>query len=132
MRDLGTVLARLGARPDRLGGAVLRISVAFRGAGGSAAGLGHQTRARRESFHRTCNSATTERVFSGMTARFALPLLCGLAATAAGAPGEVVRVEHRDPNALPSRGPSNALVTIELFFTPGSGSHAPGYRYLEK
>ena len=43
-----------------------------------------------------------------------------------------MRVEHRDPNALPSRGPSNALVTIELFFTPGMGSRASGYSMVEK
>ena len=47
-------------------------------------------------------------------------------------PGAVVRVEHRDPTALPSRGPANALVTIELFFTPGMGSRASGYALIER
>ena len=46
--------------------------------------------------------------------------------------GTVVRVEHRDPTALPSRGPVNALVTIELFFTPGQSSRVQAYRYVER
>ncbi|NVB80025.1 MAG: hypothetical protein HOV81_16645 [Kofleriaceae bacterium] len=49
-----------------------------------------------------------------------------------GSRGEVVRVEHHDPTALPSRGPANALVTIELFFTPGQNSRIQAYRLLEK
>ncbi len=58
-------------------------------------------------------------------------------ARADGAPGrprrgEVVRVEHRDPTALPSRGPSNALVTIELFLTPGPSSRHQAVRYVER
>lgn len=66
-----------------------------------------------------------------------------LRATATGAPGEqpakprgepggVVRIEHRDPTALPSRGPSNALVTVEVFFTPGPGYRRDPYRNLER
>lgn len=55
-----------------------------------------------------------------------------LAHPASSKPGEVVRVEHRDPNALPSRGPVNALVTIEVFFTPGQSSRSGGYRNLER
>jgi hypothetical protein len=43
-----------------------------------------------------------------------------------------VRVEHRDPSALPSRGPREAPVTVELFFTPGPGSRGGWYRNLEK
>jgi hypothetical protein len=54
------------------------------------------------------------------------------ASRATAAPGEVVRVEHRDPSALPSRGPTHALVTIEVFFTPGQASRQSGYRALEK
>jgi hypothetical protein len=46
--------------------------------------------------------------------------------------GAVVQVEHRDPSALPSRGPLNALVTIELFFSPGVGSRVQLYRNLER
>ncbi|MDB4959655.1 MAG: hypothetical protein JWO36_7224 [Myxococcales bacterium] len=46
--------------------------------------------------------------------------------------GAVVRIEHRDPSALPSVGPANALVTIELFFTPGTGSRTSGYALIEK
>lgn len=46
--------------------------------------------------------------------------------------GGIVRVEHRDPLALPSRGPANALVTIELFVTPGQSSRHPVYRALER
>jgi hypothetical protein len=34
------------------------------------------------------------------------------------APGHAERVEYRDPTTAPSRGPSNALVTIEVFFVP--------------
>ena len=51
----------------------------------------------------------------------------------AGSPGgEVIRVEHRDPSALPSRGPLHALVTIEVFFTPGQSSRVQAYRNLER
>ena len=59
-------------------------------------------------------------------------LLLTVASSALAAPGEVVRVEHRDPTALPSRGPANAPVTIELFFTPGQTSRASAYRNLER
>jgi hypothetical protein len=56
-----------------------------------------------------------------------------IAQPAASAPkGGVVQVEHRDPSALPARGPLNALVTIELFFTPGLGSRVQLYRNLER
>lgn len=51
---------------------------------------------------------------------------------ASGAPGSVVRIEHHDPTLLPSRGPSNALVTIELFYTPGPSSRHQAVRYLER
>jgi hypothetical protein len=62
-----------------------------------------------------------------------LLVLAALVATPVGAaPGEVVRVEHRDPGALPSRGPANAPVTIELFFTPGQTSRTGGYHSLER
>jgi hypothetical protein len=78
-----------------------------------------------------------------------LALACALAATLLGAetgsvstaiaapgqrahPGAVVRVEHRDPHALPSRGPTNALVTIELFYTPGPSSRHQAVRLLER
>lgn len=59
------------------------------------------------------------------TARMAL---CGLVALApAGpavaepttAPGHAERVEHHDPSSPPARGPSNAPVTVEVFFVPG-------------
>lgn len=50
----------------------------------------------------------------------------------AGSQGGVVRVEHRDPSALPSRGPIDALVTIEVFFTPGQSSRVQAYRNLER
>ena len=46
--------------------------------------------------------------------------------------GSIVRVEHRDPFALPSRGSANALVTIELFVTPGQSSRHAVYRALER
>ena len=52
-------------------------------------------------------------------------------AVAAAAPGEVVRVEHRDPGAVPSVGPADAPVTIEVFFVPGYNSRTSWYRALE-
>jgi protein-disulfide isomerase len=54
------------------------------------------------------------------------------AATSAPRQGALVRVEHRDPSALPTRGPVNALVTIEMFFTPGNASRSQTYRLLER
>ncbi|HEX5059313.1 MAG TPA: hypothetical protein VFV99_08140 [Kofleriaceae bacterium] len=56
-----------------------------------------------------------------------------IAQPAKGAPkGGVVQVEHRDPSALPSKGPLNALVTVEVFFTPGQSSRVQAYRNLER
>lgn len=48
--------------------------------------------------------------------------------------GSVVRVEHRDPVAAPTRGPTTALVTVELFFVPRTnlGVSVGGLRALEK
>lgn len=46
--------------------------------------------------------------------------------------GGVVRVEHHDPAALPAQGSSTALVTIELFFTPGQSSRVPAYKMYER
>jgi protein-disulfide isomerase len=68
-----------------------------------------------------------------------LAVLVGvLAATAAAAPapgGKSVRVEHYDPATTPTRGPSNAPVTVELFFAPqirgGNTNGLPVYRQLE-
>ncbi|MBL0216419.1 MAG: hypothetical protein IPQ07_21370 [Myxococcales bacterium] len=47
--------------------------------------------------------------------------------------GEVVRVEHYDPQAVPARGPQNAMVTVELFFAPSVNNavRLPAYRQLE-
>lgn len=59
-------------------------------------------------------------------------MLALAAGVASGAPGEVVRVAHRDPSALPSVGPARALVTVELFFVPGPSSRASWYRALEE
>jgi hypothetical protein len=60
-------------------------------------------------------------------------MLAALVQPAASAPkGGVVQVEHRDPSALPTRGPLNALVTIEMFFSPGQNSRVGAYRYLER
>lgn len=56
----------------------------------------------------------------------------GVAMTATAGPGEIVRVEHRDPTALPSRGPANALVTIELFFAPFTQSRGVLYQAFER
>ena len=48
--------------------------------------------------------------------------------------GSVVRVEHRDPAIAPTRGPTTALVTVELFFVPRTnlGAAVVGLRALEK
>jgi len=46
--------------------------------------------------------------------------------------GAVVQVEHRDPSALPSKGPASALVTVEVFFAPGSQSRVPAFGMLEQ
>lgn len=47
--------------------------------------------------------------------------------------GQVVRVEHYDPSTTPARGPTNALVTVELFFAPSvtGATRLPAYRQLE-
>jgi hypothetical protein len=80
-------------------------------------------------------SATTLR---GPLLPIAIAIAAGGVATgrlgpASGAPsGEVVRVEHRDPHALPARGPSNALVTIEVFFTPVPTGRHQAIRNLER
>lgn len=58
--------------------------------------------------------------------------LAGIAQAAPTREGSIVRVEHRDPFALPSRGPANALVTIELFVTPGQSSRQQIYKALER
>jgi hypothetical protein len=49
-------------------------------------------------------------------------------------PGSVIRVEHRDPVAAPTRGPTTALVTVELFFVPRTNLQAAvsGLRALER
>lgn len=66
--------------------------------------------------------------------RSALVALCIASAVhaAPARPGGIVRVEHRDPFALPSRGPANALVTIELFVTPGQSSRHAVYKAIER
>lgn len=61
----------------------------------------------------------------------AFALLAGDVAARPG--GGVVRVEHRDPATMPTRGPANAPVTIELFFVPAVNPSTRGiaYRNLE-
>lgn len=62
-------------------------------------------------------------------------LLAGIVASATAAPtGGVVRVEHRDPVASPTRGPTTALVTVELFFIPRTNLQqaVSGLRALER
>jgi len=46
--------------------------------------------------------------------------------------GGIVRIEHRDPTGLPSKGPTNAVVTIEVFFTPMPGFRREPYKNLER
>ncbi len=45
--------------------------------------------------------------------------------------GEVVRVEHVDPATVPTRGPTNAMVTVELFFAPSVMNRLGAYRQIE-
>lgn len=48
--------------------------------------------------------------------------------------GHVVRVEHRDPDTAPSRGPASAPVTIEFYFQPNTSAQTrlPSYKLLER
>lgn len=62
-------------------------------------------------------------------------LLAGIVASAVAAPGGgVVRVEHRDPVASPTKGPTTARVTAELFFIPRTNLQqaVSGVRALER
>ncbi len=49
-------------------------------------------------------------------------------------PGQVVRVEHRDPDTVPSLGRASAEVTIEFFFLPNTNAQArlPSYRQIQR
>lgn len=49
-------------------------------------------------------------------------------------PGQVVRVEHRDPDTVPSRGPASAPVTVEFFFLPNTNAQArlPSYKQIQR
>lgn len=75
-----------------------------------------------------------------MTIHRALAVLGIVLAAPAGAvppghrPGEVVRVEHRDPTTAPTRGPASAPVTIEVFLSPAvsTAGRAPAYRSVER
>lgn len=67
--------------------------------------------------------------------RLLLAVVAGLGvATAAPAPGGVVRVEHRDPATAPTRGHPDAPVTVEYFFVPQvlAGQRLAAYRPLER
>ncbi len=57
-------------------------------------------------------------------------ILTGVPATASAGPGRAVRVDHQVADEAPALGPRDALVTIELFFTPGAPSHHDAYRTL--
>ncbi len=73
-----------------------------------------------------------------MTSRILLaPFAClvaGVALPAEARPGSVIRIEHRDPVAAPTRGPGAAAVQIELFFVPRTNLAAAvtGLRALER
>jgi hypothetical protein len=69
-----------------------------------------------------------------LAAGCALALVPAAAVRAAPNAGSVVRVEHRDPVASPTRGPKSALVTVELFFVPRTNLQAAvvGVRALER
>ena len=63
----------------------------------------------------------------------AFTALGALATAPVAAPvGHIERVEHRDPVSAPSRGPASALVTIEVFFVPGSSMPVGPLRLLEQ
>jgi protein-disulfide isomerase len=61
-----------------------------------------------------------------------LALVCAPVWAAPPKPGDVVRVEHRPPDALPTLGPSTAPVTIELFFAPVQSSRRPEFENVRK
>jgi hypothetical protein len=62
----------------------------------------------------------------------AVAIVLALAASTLAAPGGVMRVDYRDPSAVPSLGSARAPVTIEVFFIPGPSSRAGWYRTLEE
>lgn len=51
---------------------------------------------------------------------------------ASASPGRAVRVEHHIVDDAPALGPRDALVTIELFFTPGAPNAHDAYRTLKE
>jgi protein-disulfide isomerase len=61
-------------------------------------------------------------------------IVAGVPATthAKPAPGQVERVEYHDPATPPTRGPSYAPVTIEVFFVPGPTMPANALRLLQQ
>jgi hypothetical protein len=67
-------------------------------------------------------------------AALAVALVLAPAGAAPKQRGSVVRVEHRDPTSAPTRGPTTALVTIELFIDPTTAmqQRRPIYRALER
>lgn len=69
-----------------------------------------------------------------MKLALALAVLVGVSAPAPAAPkpGDVLRVEHHPPDALPTRGPATAPVTIELFFAPVQSSRRTEFTNVEK
>lgn len=70
------------------------------------------------------------RIAAGLAVLTALGAL--VTAPAAAPAGHIERVEHRDPVSAPSRGPASALVTIEVFFVPGSSMPIGALRLLEQ
>ncbi|HSR97271.1 MAG TPA: hypothetical protein VLM79_09485 [Kofleriaceae bacterium] len=80
----------------------------------------------------------TARSFTARAALFlGATMLGGLAAVPSAAeprpaPGHAERVEHRDPSTAPTRGPANALVTIEVFFVPGPNMPTGALRLLQQ
>ena len=68
-------------------------------------------------------------------AALVLALAAPVIAAPEGPDGHVVRIEHYDRATTPARGPSNALVTVELFFAPqirgNTSGGLPIYQRLE-
>src|SRR5262249_4888091 len=132
-----------GARTHHLGRPVLRLSVAVgrtrRSRGRCRRGSARCSRRRLRTG--TCRPSPCEpgAMISRaliVAAAIGLAVFSALAAPAAApvaAPaGHIERVEHLDPESAPSRGPAHALVTIELFFVPGSNMPVSALRLLEQ
>ncbi|HET9623880.1 MAG TPA: hypothetical protein VFP84_21055 [Kofleriaceae bacterium] len=76
----------------------------------------------------------SRRVVTVAAAAVAVAVVLGAPALAPAAPaaGHADRVEYHDPTTPPSRGPTSAPVTIEIFFVPGLNMPANAMRLLHQ